>query len=953
MVVFYNNYNSSNSDSIELLPTGQKDQTLTEQLADLRHALTLAQAENRAHQARFTMLMQAAGEAVLLTTAQGRVLATNQLCRELFGLPADPGLHGPELDVTAAVQHCFREPAGFGACTRAWRAARAASATGDFVLADGRVLECRYAVPADEDLGHLLTFCDVTAVRRAAALEQELAGQRAMFTTLLDQLKVEVAVFDADARYRFVNARCFREQAMLEWIIGKNDFELGARRGRPDELALRRQRLFAEAVQTHTEVIWEEEFTSIDGPQQMRRHFIPVFWPDGTLRMVVGTGSNITRRRQAEKKLIEQRAFYQYALDHIPCDIGVFDAEGRYLLVNATGIKDAAKREWVIGKDNFEYCAEYGHPMSLAEERQARIMEAFSGNALVTYEESFDRPGGMVHQLRCLQPVYHADGTPQMVVAYGLNITDRVNTERQLRHAKLAAESAVRARELFLANMSHEIRTPMNAILGMSQLLAKTALAPDQDSYRQAIATSAEHLLVIINDILDLSKLEAGKMALEHVGFTPAHLLAEVEQTLHYKAVEKGLCLSTEVAAAVPRVLLGDPYRIRQVLLNLAGNAIKFTEKGRVTIACDYVPATDGTGPGEVIFRVVDTGVGIEAEFVQSMFNEFSQEDSSVTRKFGGTGLGLSICRNLLKLMGSEVQLESEKNVGTQMEFALRLPVGSALDLTPKEVLPADSPIRQDLRNKQVLLVEDNRFNRQIAKTFLNHAHVQVTEAEHGAVAVELAQHQHFDLILMDIQMPVMDGYAATALLRQQLGLATPIVALTANAITGEREKCLAAGMDGYLTKPFKEEELLRIVSRFVLRPAEAADALPVALAAMPSAAVPVTNPLYAVDELLKVGQGDLDFVAFMLETFVESCEDALAGLAQGMQTQSLALLKATAHTLAPSLVHLGALHLLPPVKALDQWPGSFDPETLRPLTDTIAEGLREIMAQIKQDTQV
>jgi signal transduction histidine kinase/CheY-like chemotaxis protein len=787
--------------------------------------------------------------------------------------------------------------------------------------------------------------------------EQQLVDQQNFYQTVLNQLKVEVAVLDSEGRYLFVNQQCFSNPELRTWIIGKDDFEYCTYRQRPVALARNRRQLFEEATATRTEVVWEETLPSANGPRQMRRHLVPVFEPDGSLRMMVGTGSDITRRRQAEQQLMEQREFYEFTLNHIPCDIGVFDPEGRYLFVNASGIKDPAKREWVIGKDNFAYCQQYGHPMSLAEERKLRLDEAFREGHLVTFEETFDRPEGIRHQFRCLQPVFNPDGSPRMIVAYGLDITERVATERALRHAKLAAESAVRAREIFLANMSHEIRTPMNAILGMSQLLAKTELAPDQDSYRQAITTSAEHLIVIINDILDLSKLEAGKMTLEHVGFTPKHLLAEIEQTLRYKAEEKSLRLLTRVSPAVPRVLLGDPYRIRQVLLNLAGNSIKFTETGYVSITCDYVPCPDGN-TGEIVFRVADTGIGIEPDFVQDIFNEFSQQDSSVTRKFGGTGLGLSITRNLLKLMDSDVRLESEKNKGTVMQFALRLPVGTPEDLTPKVVLPPNSPARQQLRNKQVLLVEDNLFNRQIAKTFLCHAHIQVTEAEHGARAVELAQHTRFDLILMDIQMPVMDGYAATALLRQQLGLTTPIVALTANAVKGEREKCLSAGMNDYLTKPFKEEELLRMVGEWALpqallapEAAEAAAETGFLLAPSPPTEADKVR-LYEVDELMKVGQGDLEFVAFMLETFVESCEDALLGLREGMQTQNIELLKTTAHTLRPNLTHLRALHLLPPVAALDEWKNDFQAETLQPLVDSIALLLREIVTQIRLDSK-
>jgi len=332
---------------------------------------------------------------------------------------------------------------------------------------------------------------------------------------------------------------------------------------------------------------------------------------------------------------------------------------------------------------------------------------------------------------------------------------------------------------------------------------------------------------------------------------------------------------------------------------------------------------------------------------LEHIFQEFSQEDSSVTRKFGGTGLGLPICRNLVKLMGGDLALTSEKHRGTDTHFVLHMPVGGPQDLLPRALLPEDSPIRQDLRHKQVLLVEDNRFNRQIAKAFLQQAQVQVTEAEHGAEALTLAQAQAFDLILMDIQMPVMDGYAATTALRQQLGITTPIVALTANAVHGEREKCLAAGMNSYLAKPFQEAELLTVVSEWALRPCPAPAPPVPPSAASPDGPGAGPAPLFRTDDLLKVGQGDREFVAFMLATFVESSEEVLDELAQGLREGSVARLKSTAHTLKPSLAHLYAGHMLPAVERLNGWTGAFREDELGPLVATVAQQLRELIAHI------
>jgi PAS domain S-box-containing protein len=276
-------------------------------------------------------------------------------------------------------------------------------------------------------------------------------------------------------------------------------------------------------------------------------------------------------------------------------------------------------------------------------------------------------------------PLYNQEQCLTGSIGICLDITQQKQLEQSLREAKQHAEQSARAKELFLANMSHEIRTPMNAILGMSQLLAKTPLAPTQSNYLHAITTSAQNLLVIIDDILDLSKLDAGKMSIEQVGFNPARLMEQVEKTLRYRAEEKGLSLRVHLGPRVPDVLLGDPYRLTQILLNLGGNAIKFTAQGQVTLDCEV--AGYDTETVRLAFVVRDTGVGIEAGYLQSIGQEFSQEDNSITRQFGGTDLGLSICRTLLKLMGSELIIESEKHQGTTVHFTLPLPLGTLADL--------------------------------------------------------------------------------------------------------------------------------------------------------------------------------------------------------------------------------------------------------------------------------
>jgi two-component system, sensor histidine kinase len=659
----------------------------------------------------------------------------------------------------------------------------------------------------------------------------------------------------------------------------------------------------------------------------LERDYMPIF-QQGTYKGHIWYYHNSTEKNSLEKKIQTQKHLYENILSKMPADIAVFNPEHAELFLNPIAIKDADLRkwviEWMIGKQEK---TNNNSGWEDAGAYRALFNKVIRKKEMGSVEETKINEFGIEeHFLRHLYPIVDHNNEITMLISYTTNITERVKAEQAILKAKFVTEEAAKAKEAFLANMSHEIRTPMNGIIGLTKLLQKTKLTPQQKKLTTLMDTTAEELLVVVNDILNIQKMAAGKIELEKIPFNPITQISATLSALKYKAKEKKIYLRLTKSAFQNFTLQGDPHRLNQILNNLIGNAIKFTLHGGVTV---HVKTTTEKDKLLLHIRVKDTGIGIPKEKLNTIFLPFVQANETTTRQFGGTGLGLSICKNLVDLHGGTLTVSSIPEKGTSFEIILPYNIANT---DPKErntyTIHGD-----EMNGKKILIAEDGALNSFIAEEYL-HAYGATTKiVETGMAAITCVQKEHYDVVLMDIAMPEMDGISATKKIRSLANTQKaniPIIALTANVHEKDIATYLAAGMQAFIPKPFTEDVLIKTI----LQVCEKKD---------------VT--LYDATTLNRSGRGKPQFIEKMVSLFLSTAPADIALLEKAVIEKNWSMVHQTAHRMKSSFDGMGIQSLKSTIRMVEQLAKSHpNEEQLHQLLDKICSTSKKVMIALQHD---
>ncbi|MBK7173923.1 MAG: PAS domain S-box protein [Bacteroidales bacterium] len=663
------------------------------------------------------------------------------------------------------------------------------------------------------------------------------------------------------------------------------------------------------------------------------------------LRVLADLLSNVKDRKRTEEALRKREAYLKAIFNNIPYQMWLKDTKGKFLAVNEAFVNtfELDSIDSTIGKT----VEDLWEP-EVAGHFREQDEEVMKSSKLMTIEERLEVKGNKRWYEIYRAPILDEKGELLGTTGIARDITNRKDADRELKKATEAAESANSAKSRFLANMSHEIRTPLNAIIGMINMLDNTHLDDPQKKILRNLNSSSDSLFNIINDILDFSKIESGQLELEKTEFYIKDVVKKVFDTQEYKAEDKNIEFNYTIDANISPMLTGDPLRLQQVLVNLVSNAIKFTREGRVDLKCKLLSKEKGSN--RIKFAVEDTGIGINPDHLSKIFESFQQEDESITRTYGGTGLGLPISKQLVELMGGSIHVESMKDVGSKFYFIIELQEG-----VPSEkntVCEVVKPTQEALKDTRVLLVEDNKFNQIIAQSLLEKWQTKIQIAENGQQAVDILKTTAFDIILMDLQMPVMDGLTASKIIRDQLKINTPILALTANVLKGVIENCADAGMNGYISKPFNPDDFyLKMLSLIQnSQPVNGKEKIE-----EPSESQFITNGSYMdLSIISKILKGDEEQVTRMIRKFIEVTPAYVKDLVNAYKENNIEGVEIYAHKIKSSIDLVGSIEMKETIGKIHEYCKMWDQlHQLHKLVPEFGKQYEKLILQLTDELQV
>jgi len=803
------------------------------------------------------------------------------------------------------------------------------------------ILDRGVVTDKDADGFPLKIFGTHTDITKLKETEEEFNKQRNFYESILNSIPTDIAVFDASHKYLFVNPIGIKDDELRKWIIGKTDEEYCEYKNKNLDIALERRTIFNKVIESKKQLSWEETLIRPNGKAEYHlRNLFPVLNKENEVKLVIGFGLNITDRKQIEDKLLLNEKRYRDLFNYSQALICTHDLEGKLLSVNPAICSIIGyTSEELIGRNIKEF---------VPQDKISQFDEQYLQNVLTTGKAEgvfiiICKNGEHIYLLYQNYMVEETSRTPY-IIGFSQDITNRIKAERELIKAKEETERASRVKEVFLANISHEIRTPMNGILGIGGLLYKTNLNPKQEEYTKLILESADNLLHIVNDVLDFTKIESGKIELESIPFLLEEKISNTLKTFIFKIEEKGLELVFDNQVPTDTVLVGDPFRLGQVLNNLISNALKFTESGKITVHAAQIQEVNQLPIFE--FIVSDTGIGISPENLANIFEEFVQASSETSRKYGGTGLGLTITKNLIEMQGGTIKAESTLNKGTK--FIVRLPyqIGENSMLTNSKEEVAFTQIDK----KRILVAEDVTINQIIVKQILEEWGHEVVLVSNGQEAFEAHKKNDFDLILMDIHMPEVDGYEATQLIRHMgdtIKAAVPIVALTANAFKKETDRFAEAGFNDYITKPFTEAGLYECIKKQL----QLNSHIDFTKKIKKNSGSINSEKLYDLSALQGIDQDDISFLKEIVLVFIKNTNLDIINLLKAIEVKQANEIYLLAHKMKSSIYSLGIKQAYKTVESIEFYAKTGEQiEKIPDLGAQLNQTIQAVIVQLQND---